>query len=163
MAFILGENVFPAYAGMFLRFYRREDDSWCFPRIRGDVPPPPVLPGLPAQFSPHTRGCSAPTTPMIAGAIVFPAYAGMFRRLLVKPSLGRSFPRIRGDVPSAWQANTARTLVFPAYAGMFRRSAPTVRQNSCFPRIRGDVPGRMQPLIFRSVFSPHTRGCSRGA
>ena len=30
----------------------------------------------------------------------------------------------------------------------------------CFPRIRGDVPHLASLLVYRLVFSPHTRGCS---
>ena len=52
-------TVFPAYAGMFLRWAGMFTLTTCFPRIRGDVP----------LFRDHSD----------AGGTVFPAYAGMFR------------------------------------------------------------------------------------
>ena len=92
-------NVFPAYAGMFLRLDYQRQSLQGFPRIRGDVPFRNTPPMAPPPFSPHTRGCSAAGTPRADGNLVFPAYAGMFR----VPSFGidkyECFPRIRGDVP----------------------------------------------------------------
>ena len=94
--------------------------------------------------------------------------------------LARSFPRIRGDVPTMLQAKpgllqfsphtrgcSERHLglvfhqpVFPAYAGMFRPSVRRARDRRRFPRIRGDVPGTMIVGCKQAAFSPHTRGCS---
>ena len=53
----------------------------CFPRIRGDVPEARAMNNLPA--------------------IVFPAYAGMFRMATTYVDKTVCFPRIRGDVPAA--------------------------------------------------------------
>ena len=96
------DRVFPAYAGMFLFLDDPPHAPMCFPRIRGDVP----ATGMPVQpnytFSPHTRGCSLFTAAAYIGRPVFPAYAGMFLVLRNKSSWFRSFPRIRGDVPSMW-------------------------------------------------------------
>ena len=69
---------------------------------------------------------------------VFPAYAGMFRRL---------------------EKEFMAHMGFPAYAGMFRFEGFPKIITVGFPRIRGDVPssGLLSPSS--RVFSPHTRGC----
>ena len=72
-------QVFPAYAGMFRRKPNPKIPSWCFPRIRGDVPL--IAGNFPRvhTFSPHTRGCSYREPRSLQATPVFPAYAGMFR------------------------------------------------------------------------------------
>ena len=50
--------------------------------------------------------------------------------------------------------------VFPAYAGMFLLAESTASLRYRFPRIRGDVPETVMLEQFKSLFSPHTRGCS---
>ena len=52
-------------------------------------------------FSPHTRGCSQLLVERLGGGLVFPAYAGMFRKGKALVERKSGFPRIRGDVPSA--------------------------------------------------------------
>ena len=165
---------------MFRREEKKIEDQHCFPRIRGDVPKVTVTLMGDVKFSPHTRGCSESQHHQYASTGVFPAYAGMFRQALRQPPMPRSFPRIRGDVPSpaskfrlrksfsphtrgcsSWCVRAVSMCrVFPAYAGMFRsglaRSCPRVR----FPRIRGDVPTRNSTPMRKWRFSPHTRGCS---
>ena len=155
-------GVFPAYAGMFLRVAAEQLTPRRFPRIRGDVPNPEVLPAILAW--------------------VFPAYAGMFRRPDPRGNVCRGFPRIRGDVPGGLivreylvkfsphtrgcssfnPLNTKSTKVFPAYAGMFPSHQQIALTRQRFPRIRGDVPGHNVAVYFNPAFSPHTRGCSEG-
>ena len=92
----------------------------------------------------------------------------------------KGFPRIRGDVPNfrnpiifslTFSPHTRgcsrhRTIfttannVFPAYAGMFPMCHLARSTGSGFPRIRGDVPHQQTSSPHRTVFSPHTRGCS---
>ena len=159
---------------MFEQFKQR------FPRIRGDVPNFTSTCKPTHQFSPHTRGCSLACPITWCTKKVFPAYAGMFRCKREATSPNKSFPRIRGDVPSieskkdfrgtfsphtrgcSWCAPPAvdDSIVFPAYAGMFR-SPWGFRQGSIrFPRIRGDVPCTSRTRRVGTWFSPHTRGCS---
>ena len=92
--------------------------------------------------------------------VVFPAYAGMFRRKDQPKGLVPCFPRIRGDVPALSDAKLriyefsphtrgcswlmgdgfCPLPVFPAYAGMFLQSLGATFDSVGFPRIRGDVP-----------------------
>ena len=173
--------IFPAYAGMFLNFGMHQFSLKCFPRIRGDVPhseeASSIPPGFPRirgdvplfqnrntvenMFSPHTRGCSQPGWFFVSTFDVFPAYAGMFLLETVFGLAGARFPRIRGDVPSRSRTRRISTRVFPAYAGMFPLTNLTVMMIRSFPRIRGDVPHSLHRRTTCTLFSPHTRGCSR--
>ena len=157
----LAENVFPAYAGMFLKNPGHKPRACSFPRIRGDVPDIRPASIVRMMFSPHTRGCSSAYQLQRNQGPVFPAYAGMFLGLLGCGSPPSSFPRIRGDVPWLWTtilvpalfsphtrgcspsypSTASKTHVFPAYAGMFRWWRSQSRGSGRFPRIRGDVPG----------------------
>ena len=94
-------SVFPAYAGMFRFLALAQILALSFPRIRGDVPRPPLSGAANIRFSPHTRGCSAKGLPNLIAPVVFPAYAGMFRTWWHRQLESASFPRIRGDVPAA--------------------------------------------------------------
>ena len=116
------------------RRYRRR-----FPRIRGDVPCLCYLHQGRDKFSPHTRGCSVSVPSVPPMPIVFPAYAGMFRVAGPCGEHGRSFPRIRGDVPDSINA-------IPVIGGF----SPHTRGCSALPQIT---------LRQKRVF-PHTRGCS---
>ena len=172
--------VFPAYAGMFLPNLCAISFKIGFPRIRGDVPRCRSGPTCAASFSPHTRGCSSRARIPGRLRLVFPAYAGMFLWGKCPLSYALSFPRIRGDVPSAplpgtrspefsphtrgcsgiWSSFTGFLKVFPAYAGMFRSCMLARAKVWSFPRIRGDVPPIRELLRKLQAFSPHTRGCS---
>ena len=155
-----GEDVFPAYAGMFRPRPHSSRAPQRFPRIRGDVPTEGCRCLPQSRFSPHTRGCSAAGDPVPVRESVFPAYAGMFRNFFSDISDWDSFPRIRGDVPRVqsepvfeWQFSphtrgcSGRYVfggfghdVFPAYAGMFLHDS--------------------RNAAWYALFSPHTRGCS---
>ena len=173
-------QVFPAYAGMFRGHRRPRPRALRFPRIRGDVPPSGSAVERRKPFSPHTRGCSRSMALLGAKKNVFPAYAGMFRRVAATASLVVRFPRIRGDVPQAatfyelgggFSPHTRGcsvprgtllplSRVFPAYAGMFLGPIAGAKADNRFPRIRGDVPGFLRTTQQLVGFSPHTRGCS---
>ena len=153
-------EVFPAYAGMFLKSAKPPAVIPCFPRIRGDVPAYSQWLKARQRFSPHTRGCSA-VTPIIPTIIeVFPAYAGMFRLDYDRVGCYFRFPRIRGDVPEEQRMPVDGVVVFPAYAGMFPPGGALERHGQRFPRIRGDVPLAWEKWGRKNGFSPHTRGCS---
>ena len=104
----------------------------------------------------------------------------MFLYFTSSPTIGESFPRVRGDVPivrglpddttqfsprargcSAPHPTAAELYsVFPACAGMFRTGL--VVNPSCmgFPRVRGDVPNIRLARALVVRFSPRARGCS---
>ena len=53
----------------------------CFPRMRGDVPLAAGATRTVVVFSPHARGCSVLAAAYGVLEDVFPACAGMFRRM----------------------------------------------------------------------------------
>ena len=92
--------------------------------------------------------------------IVFPACAGMFRKILGLRVQKIAFsPRARGC--SAGQGvDWRQSHVFPACAGMFPVAVPTRCPTMCFPRVRGDVPDNVITSPINVTFSPRARGCS---
>ena len=70
-----------------------------FPRVRGDVPYTDLSYNFQHKFSPRARGCSANKDETGKVFKVFPACAGMFRKLVELASINKRFPRVRGDVP----------------------------------------------------------------
>ena len=173
-------QVFPACAGMFRKCLALPPPFHRFPRVRGDVPLGVLLRCGPRGFSPRARGCSYRLLRGQHRGRVFPACAGMFLRSPVSEENRKSFPRVRGDVPTP--AATTRTCgqfsprargcsesihislgsrrVFPACAGMFRLEAAEKNLESGFPRVRGDVPVLAGAQLLRKGFSPRARGCS---
>ena len=158
-----GHHVFPACAGMFRAYPSPVTDTIGFPRMRGDVPVRNACSLIRRKFSPHARGCS-------------------FHSLRTW-SNNVCFPRMRGDVPSARHAAVRSVAfsphargcsdgfslrylhdyVFPAYAGMFLVVVAWAEVAWGFLRIRGDVPPWIVVVAEVGLFSPHTRGCSRGS
>ena len=104
----------------------------------------------------------------------------MFRLTYSMQNPCKSFPRVRGDVPTkpSWKKICSRfsprtrgcscmpkfislmKTVFPAYAGMFLRPYCEPWCTPGFPRVRGDVPTPAQSPLAAARFSPRTRGCS---
>ena len=72
--------VFPAYAGMFRISPLENRVKVGFPRVCGDVPCEPWCTPEHSEFSPRMRGCSEAMPRFEKICLVFPAYAGMFRR-----------------------------------------------------------------------------------
>ena len=152
-----------------------------FPRMRGDVPGSRVDLSRSGGFSPHARGCSFRGQIGFFRQKVFPACAGMFRRVKLVLRVVESFPRMRGDVPQAKALealdkafsphargcsapvpfSTYRSIVFPACAGMFPRTPHLPPNGRGFPRMRGDVPEILWHEWGQTGFSPHARGCSQ--
>ena len=114
---IVASSVFPAYAGMFRPVGKLRWLALCFPRIRGDVPQAWSGPAENSLFSPHTRGCSGFPRCHLRGLRVFPAYAGMFLRLIRRYHCPDCFPRIRGDVPAALLGTPNRQKFSPHTRG----------------------------------------------
>ena len=157
--------------------------SICFPRVRGDVPTKSHWLHVIPVFSPRARGCSARIPHVDFDEDVFPACAGMFRRLHSHHQPGNRFPRVRGDVPLFFAPIDAKKTfsprargcsgpkavgyrwktVFPACAGMFRSNNAVHVSATRFPRVRGDVPRKHWGVLKMPMFSPRARGCSLGA
>ena len=117
---------------------------------------------------------------MAGTAMVFPAYAGMFRALMRNATGGTRFPRVCGDVPlcevphaplspfsprmrgCSYRCKTGAICwsVFPAYAGMFLADWGAAGTPLRFPRVCGDVPADTDLVRAVRGFSPRMRGCS---
>ena len=130
--------------------------------------------------SPHTRGCSSFPRHPDPSSFVFPAFEGVFLKLVDGGYISYSVPRIRGGVPAPERFPIARarcsphtrgcsvlkgiiqfiTGVFPAYAGVFRCVHSVSLRQAGVPRIRGGVPTEYTTSTSADTFSPHTRGCS---
>ena len=134
-----------------------------FPRVCGVVP---VLDQGQAKFcpfSPRVRGCSGHCWSLRRWWVLFPAYAGLFRKGFPRQRSRNTFPRVCGVVPSLalgvstsihlsprvrgcsvvplHEKHTGKSIdLFPAYAGLFRG-------------VRGGS---------RNYFSPHSRGWPGG-
>ena len=174
------KSVFPACAGMFLRLSKLRLLALSFPRVRGDVPPRPLLTACYRPFSPRARGCSYEPEGPTVHIDVFPACAGMFLENVHGKAIFPRFPRVRGDVPDVQRGQAlvhpfsprARGcsfgadpvvptwVVFPACAGMFRIITRIIEIASSFPRVRGDVPLQINAVPVGETFSPRARGCS---
>ena len=137
-----------------------------FPRIRGVVPSGTQLEPIILRFSPRMRGCSPDVLAGRPWALLFPAYAGLFRRgcssvSWIQWTFCSYSPRVRGcsrcadglekDAPlsplmrgcSATRSQRQRGehRLFPAYAGLFPTGAQaTAITGSLSPRMRGCSP-----------------------
>ena len=149
------------------------------PRIRGGVSWGIRLWNTVGLSSPHTRGCFLLRKKKEAESLVFPAYAGVFLTSPERSPTGPGLPRIRGGVslgslfPVSRDMSSPHTRgcfwhltdyddllrVFPAYAGVFLRLSAFSIAAACLPRIRGGVSRPELLDAFRTVSSPHTRGC----
>ena len=155
-------SVFPAYAGMFLRNVSPTRAHTSFPRVCGDVPPPPKSDCYHTMFSPRMRGCSISFRPAYAKKLSFPRVCGdvPFDNGFTCGFILFS-PRMRGCSALACDRGQ-NCCVFPAYAGMFRALRYSIRRSRCFPRVCGDVPSGRISANGKDAFSPRMRGCSWG-
>ncbi len=134
------DPVFPAYAGMDRGTGYRCPIQARVPRLRGDGPQGVKGEGRFGACSPPTRGWTGGGRAEDGQRAVFPAYAGMDRRLDARRVTLPRVPRLRGDGPvtlpglpfvvvcspptRGWTSREprrpGRSGVFPAYAGMDR-------------------------------------------
>ena len=132
-------TVFPACAGMFLRFDGVEPFVRCFPRVRGDVPVLVTLRKRAKPFSPRARGCST---------------------LPTRNVLQHSFPRVRGDVPKLMGAGAKSLLFSPRARGCSENTITVKQMAEVFPACAGMFRTINEPVINCKSFSPRARGCS---
>ena len=130
-------TVFPACAGMFRR--RRCSNTRCnrFPRVRGDVPNTLREDLEHKTFSPRARGCSEEPEWIDTMLAVFPACAGMFRGRGGSVGASGGFPRVRGDVPSIFNADNHDTLFSPRARGCSQDGKPGPTLGIVFPACAG--------------------------
>ncbi len=105
------------------------------------------------------RGCFPLFLSAFPEAPVLPAYAGMFRALIVSARKSEEFsPRMRGCFFTS-SGYLAQWKVLPAYAGMFPSLSCKTHPPISSPRVCGDVSlisTLPNPLV---EFSPRMRGC----
>ena len=112
-------KVFPAHAGVFLRFFIHSRFLICLPRTRGGV----SIQWQPVAdlvvSSPHTRGCFLKSGREALAPRVFPAHAGVFPTFRGTARWMPCLPRTRGGVSS-----------FPLWGVTEQPSSPHTR--GCF-------------------------------
>ncbi len=74
------------------------------PRMRGDRPRMEITLRDEARFTPHARGSTVTEGLDTIPHVVYPACAGIDRRLFRGSSLPRGLPRMRGDRPTNHRA-----------------------------------------------------------
>ncbi len=89
---------------------------------------------------------------------VFPAPAGMNRRLSCVWRVFLGVPRASGDEPSGVDVDFMVFYVFPAPAGMNRRRHQRGPGNRCVPRASGDEPDNGAFFLCILACSPRQRG-----
>ena len=114
------DNVFPAYAGVFLFSRSAPRLICCLPRIRGGVSRAFTRFQSLKRSSPHTRGCFVASFCDMLNTAVFPAYAGVFLPLADTSAPGSSLPRIRGGVSLQDGGHILVILSSPHTRGCFR-------------------------------------------
>ena len=130
-------SVFPACAGMFPIGLRSIQARHRFPRVRGDVPRTAWEAASTAWFSPRARGCSQRLSHLHQGRNVFPACAGMFLSVPDHRFLCYCFPRVRGDVPLWFTAQTGMAAFSPRARGCSRDALIRELAASVFPACAG--------------------------
>ena len=119
--------VYPACAGIHLRFSGKKSFPQCLPRMRGDPPGPGAALAVPRQSTPHARGSTPKGYQPDVSAVVYPACAGIHLPLQFSEAQCPRLPRMRGDPPSdkAFSANLAASTphargstVHEGYGGM---------------------------------------------
>ena len=90
---------FPAHAGMDLASRQPQCQAPRLPRTRGDGPSGSCSPACILKASPHTRGWTSVLLHQTAGAVGFPAHAGMDPSVTRELSPMAWLPRTRGDGP----------------------------------------------------------------
>jgi len=128
--------------------------------MRGDRPQVEEWQDWQTVFTPHARGSTVPHRLDPAGAVVYPACAGIDLLCLLFSAHCNSLPRMRGDRP--WEVDVltkeseftphargstasqkqekASAEVYPACAGIDLGIGKNLRRENGLPRMRGDRP-----------------------
>ena len=149
-----------------------------FPRARGDGPARSQAPPETRKLPPRSRGWTRSWRWEVGHVWASPALAGMDLITPARAQTFASFPRARGDGPSASRQPSGRlllpprsrgwTLVLvggpheyqasPALAGMDLRYAPGRARRLRLPRARGDGPQPPRFPVVKSQLPPRSRG-----
>ena len=170
--------VYPACAGIHLKWCKQRGVEFRLPRMRGD-PPRFRLKFRPVPMStPHARGSTRPRRTGSCASRVYPACAGIHLKLEDIPEEYRGLPRMRGDPPSPLHLVTVPSsstphargstrskgqaerawAVYPACAGIHPHGSGLCTSQYGLPRMRGDPPARIITPGPRAVSTPHARG-----
>ena len=146
--------------------------------MRGDRPLRSTVHCLQLGFTPHARGSTVFSTPVIDRIRVYPACAGIDPHLSVVPHRQDRLPRMRGDRPrhdpqkqcqrrftphargstKCAQCYQKPRTVYPACAGIDPCYFCPVAPLGCLPRMRGDRPQIISGKLRVGQFTPHARG-----
>ena len=171
-------SVYPACAGIDQEIKETQARQPGLPRMRGDRPLTHPLYHNTGTFTPHARGSTLTVTPAPTCLSVYPACAGIDRKMDLYHATAWSLPRMRGDRPWSGAGRVqlqkftpharGSTLnpnhvgyhnrVYPACAGIDPFSGYTSMTCRGLPRMRGDRPGPLNLFTHRRVFTPHARG-----
>ncbi len=95
-----GVGVYPACAGIDLRWLYSTTRKQCLPRMRGDRPLSRSSSQITVMFTPHARGSTAHPREVLLCPGVYPACAGIDLVMRGSCSPHTCLPRMRGDRPS---------------------------------------------------------------
>ena len=111
------QRVYPACAGIDPTRSSYGMRRRSLPRMRGDRPSICAWSALEMVFTPHARGSTQEPIPAIVLGCVYPACAGIDRRLPTKCGWLKSLPRMRGDRPFEKKGEKGFTLFTPHARG----------------------------------------------
>ena len=171
-------RIIPAYAGSTKESPRSRAAPRDHPRIRGEHALPPERPRLGLGSSPHTRGARSMSWKRRGCSRIIPAYAGSTEFPILKVTVGRDHPRIRGEhtrpqciAPRAIRSSPhtrgahAEMVdsftgdgIIPAYAGSTCSRYRASPHPADHPRIRGEHSVHWASASSAIGSSPHTRG-----
>ena len=153
-------SLFPAHAGMARKMLQRKRRQVFVSRSCGDGPKNASVQAQASLCFPLMRGWPEKCFSASAGRSLFPAHAGMARKMLqrkrrqvfvsrscgdgpknasVQAQAGLCFPLMRGWPEKCFSASVGRSL-FPAHAGMARKMLQCKRRQVFVSRSCGDGP-----------------------
>ena len=172
--------VFPAYAGVILRFSYFSCKWISIPRVCGGDPDTERNKYIDDEYSPRMRGWSYIKQAGQMMKLVFPAYAGVILIQELILHFWISIPRVCGGDPRwffyqslrlsysprmrGWSSSTFASLiqseVFPAYAGVIPKDVLSRSPEESIPRVCGGDPRNKYKRIKFYKYSPRMRGWS---
>ena len=109
--------VYPACAGIDPQKPIFWKPGYCLPRMRGDRPRWDYEGEKEVVFTPHARGSTTSSCGTVSSACVYPACAGIDRKLRKAHSSVTGLPRMRGDRPEGYHVLAGDTMFTPHARG----------------------------------------------